>query len=75
MSSSLELPILSREDVEMERLLAQTTPPAADNAAPVAAVSALPIVEKPSAPEERPAWYPEPGEEFGTRLEHLDWID
>ena len=38
----------------------------------------MPIVGQSSQPTDdanKPAWYPDAGEEFGKRLEHLDWID
>ncbi len=65
------LPILSQEELELDRLVqeardapfpAEPTPPAGDS-------------RDAASSEVRPAWYPEPGESFGTRMEHLDWID
>ena len=56
-------------------MAAQRTAPTA----PEQATSPPSVVPEPgegsAAAGEQPAWFPGPGERFGTRLEHLDWID
>lgn len=82
MSTYQPLPVISRdEDAELDRLVQQASaycPPSTNSDEKTSAtMQQLPIVDPtpPAADEPLPAWYPNEGEEFGKKLEHLDWID
>ncbi|HJN09917.1 MAG TPA: radical SAM protein [Pirellulaceae bacterium] len=66
-----QLPILSQEDIELDRLVQETRNTAVQAELPSPAVASGTA----TSTEQRPSWYPEPGDSFGTKLEHLDWID
>lgn len=69
------LPVLSANDVAIDRLVTDSSfdpLPQFDQESVQTIPAEMATAGEPSL---RPSWVPEAGETFGTRLEHLDWVD
>ena len=66
-----QLSILSQEEIQLDRCVQQ------NRVGSLQAAPATQVARSSSAltAEQRPCWYPQEGEAFGTELRHLDWID
>lgn len=65
MSKTLSLPIITTADLEVRRLLQDQQPLPSHSEHGCSSSSTV----------ETPVWFPKPGENFGSELQHLEWID